>query len=220
MGFRRMFYFTLAFLFAFSLHSAQGQVEGLRVVYDDAGFLSVAAENADLQEALALIAEKAGISIKSPENFTKSITIQFDRVPLEEGLHRILKDVDHVLIFSPAVGNKEREIVSGVFVLSKEALPSGSRQTPRSAPVSSRTEEEREDEPVIEEAPASERETFEDDEEDPILVRYERQLDRLEEQMETVEEGSPQENAIMNRITNLRRQIEKRLEELEKEESQ
>ncbi len=221
MGSPKILSFSLVFILILSLPSVQGQDEKLRIAYDDAGFLSVALENADLQEVLTALAEKTGISVKSPENLQKSITVQFDRISLEEGLHRILRDIDHVLIFAPANEKGEAEIVSGVFISPEEAEGSKSRRTQKPSTVRSTPEREVESTLTTEEGLASERETDEEEEaEDPLIERYERQLDQLEEQMEMVEEGSPQEKAIMSRITRLRNQLEKRLEELDREESE
>ncbi len=220
MGFRKILSFSFVFILILSLPSVQGQDEKLRIAYDDAGLLSVALENADLQEVLTALAGKTGISIKSPENLKKSITVQFDRIALEEGLHRILRDIDHVLIFTPSNEEGEAEIVSGVFIPPEQAEGSRSRPTPTPSTVRSTPEREVETTVTTEEGLASERGPDEEEPEDPLIEKYERQLDQLEEQMEMVEEGSPQEKAIMSRITRLRNQIEKRLEELDQEESE
>lgn len=219
MGLWKIVCLSAVILLTFSLTSVHGQDERLSVIYDAEGHLSVAAENADFQEVLTAVAEKTGISIKSPENLKRSITVQFDRVPLEEGLHRILRDVNHVLIFSQSDEKDEPEIVTGVFIPSEEFKGPRMRRVSPSVPVQSRVEPEKET-PENEEMTPGAMERDEEEDEDPILARYERQLDQFEEQLELVGEGSPQGRAIMSRIVRLRSQIEKRLEELDEEESQ
>ncbi len=208
-----------AIILTFSLTSVHGQDQRLSVIYDGEGHLSVAVENAELKEVLTAVGEKTGISIRSPENLKRSITVQFDRVPLEEGLHRILRDVNHVLIFSQSDEKNEPETVTGVFIPSEEAKGSSTRWVSPSVPVQSRVEPEKEI-PENEEMTPGAMERDEEEGEDPILARYERQLDQLEEQLDTVGEDTPQGRAIMSRIARLRKQMEKRLEELDEEESQ
>ena len=188
------FSILFASILYFSPSQAQNQV--LDVAYNQ-GFLSVSAENADLQEVLAIVAEKTGVSVNLPEDLGKSITIQFDRVPLEEGLHRILRDMSYALVFSPSDEKGGVGIVSGIFVLSGETKGLRASQTTPSEPIRPKTMEKQGD---------------------TILERYESQLDRLEEQMGMVEEDSPQGRGIRSQILRLEKQIERLLQEQESQE--
>jgi len=193
--------------------------QSFRVVYDQ-GRLSVSAENARLEDVLAAIAEKTGISVKSPESLDKSITIQLDGMSLEEGLNFILRDVNHVLFFSPTDENTDRAVVSGVYIPAEDIK--GSRARPPGASSAARRMEpgEQEDEEDLEDEEIAGGMMEMSEEEDPVLLRYEEELDRLEQQMEMVEEDSPQAQAIMSKIERLQRQIEKRLDELEGQETE
>jgi hypothetical protein len=187
------------------------------VAYDQ-GLLSVSLENAELEEVLEVIGEKTGISIQSPEDLNKSITINFDRVPLEEGLYRILRGINHVLIFSPSEKETGKETVSGVYILSDQITGKRAPGITRSVPRRTRPEEENEEDLEEEEILGGLREHGKEQEEDTVLDRYERELDLLEKQMEMVGEDSPRGKAIMSRIQRLETQIEQRLDELERQE--
>jgi hypothetical protein len=159
------------------------------VAYDQ-GLLSVSLENAQLKEILQVIGEKTGISIRSPEDLNKSITIDFDRIPLEEGLYRILRGINHVLIFSPSNKETGKETVSGVYIPSQEITGRRAPMGTRSVPRTTRPDEEEE---YLEEEGAlgGVSEYGEDQEEDPVLERYESQLDLLEQQMRTALRAKP-----------------------------
>jgi len=218
MRLRKILYFLIVLLWPLSLASAEVRDQKLYVAYDR-GLLSVSLENAELEEVLEVIGEKTGISIRSPEDLNKSITINFDRLPLEEGLYRILRDINHVLIFSPSDQETGKETVSGVYIPSDKITGKGASRT-RSVPRRTKSDEEGEEDLEEEEILGGVREYGEEEEEDAVLERYERELDRLEQQMEMVEEDSPQGKAIMSRIQRLQTQIERRLDQLESQESQ
>jgi hypothetical protein len=219
MRLRKILYFLIVLLWPLSLASAEVRDQKLYVAYDR-GLLSVSLENAELEEVLEVIGEKTGISIRSPEDLNKSITINFDRLPLEEGLYRILRGIDHVLIFSSSDKEIGKETVSGVYIPSDKITGKRAPGTTRSVPRRTKPEEEEEDDLEEEEILGGVREYGEEQEEDAVLERYERELDRLEEQMEMVEEDSPQGKAIMSRIQRLQTQIERRFDQLERQESQ
>ena len=196
MGHGKILYFSIVFSSTLCFSPSQALDQVLDVAYSQ-GFLSVSAENADLQKVLAIVAEKTGVLVNVPKDLGKSITIQFDRVPLEEGLHRILRDMSYALVFSPSDEKDGAGIVSGVFVLSGETKGSRTSKTTRSEPIRAKTKKERED---------------------AILERYESQLDKLEEQMEMVEEDSPQGRRIRSQILRREKQIERLLQEQEGQE--
>jgi len=218
MGRWRILYFLILCLSTLCFAHVHAQDQEFHIVYHQ-GFLSMSVKNADLQGVLAIVAEKTGILINSPENLKKSITIEFDRVPLEEGLHRMLRDISHVLIFSRSDEKNGVEIVSGVFIPSEEIKDLKTMRITPSKPIRSKPKEKNEENLENEEVVAGVTEHGENEQEDALLERYERQLDRLEERMEMIEEDSPEGKAIMSQILHLSKQIEKRLQELDREES-
>jgi hypothetical protein len=217
MRLRKILYFLIPLLWPLLLASTEAQDQKLHVAYDQ-GLLSVSLENAQLGEVLQVVGEKTGILIQSPEDLNKSITIDFDRIPLEQGLYRILRGINHVLIFSPSNKETGKETVSGVYIPSHEITGKRAPMTPRSVPRTTRPDEEE----YLEEEGAlgGVSEYGEDQEEDPVLERYESQLDLLEQQMEAVGQDSPQAKAIMSRIQLIQTQIEQRLDALERQKSQ
>ncbi len=218
MRLRKILYVLILLLWPLSFATTEARDQELNVTYDQ-GLLSVSLEKAELDEVLEIIGERTGISIQSPEDLNKSITISFERLPLEEGLYRILRDINHVLIFSPSDQKTGKETVSGVYIPSDKITGKGASRT-RSVPQRTKSDEEAEEDLEEEEIPGGVREYGEGEEEDAVLERYEIELDRLEQQMEMVEEESPQGKAIMSRIQRLQTQIERRLEQLESQESQ
>jgi hypothetical protein len=216
MRLRKILYVLILLLWPLCFATTEARDQELNVTYDQ-GLLSVSLEKAELDEVLEIIGERTGISIQSPEDLNKSITISFEKLPLEEGLYRILRDIDHVLIFSPSDQKTGKETVSGVYIPSGKITGKGASRT-RSVPQRTKSDEEAEEDLEEEEILGGVREYGE--EEDAVLERYERELDRLEQQMEMVEEDSPQGKAIMSRIQRLQTQIERRLEQLESQESQ
>ncbi|NIS61843.1 MAG: hypothetical protein GTO13_14435 [Proteobacteria bacterium] len=196
MGPQKILCVSIVFSFTLCFFPSQAQDQVLDVEYNQ-GSLSVSAKNANLQKALAIVAEKTGVLVNIPKGLGKSITIQFDRVPLEEGLHRILRDTSYALVFSPSDEKDGAGIVSGVFVLSGETKGSRTSKTTRSEAIRPLTKKERED---------------------AILERYESQLDKLEEQMEMVEEASARGRRIRSQILRLEKQIERLLQKQEAQE--
>ncbi len=157
-------------------------------IYCDRGMLSLSAENIDLNEVLAAVADQAGISVTSPKNLEKLVTAKFSNVPLDQGLRRILKGLSYALMYAPADEKNGAESVSGVYV-----CPKGSRRRRISRRTSGphvklRTEEERRV---------------------AALERYERRLDFLERQMAQVGADSPRGQAIDRQIRLLEQRIEK-----------
>jgi hypothetical protein len=218
MGLRNNLFLLGLFLFPLFLSHAEARDQTLDVSYER-GLISVSAESAELDDVLTAIADKTGISVDAPEQLNEVITIRFQNIPLEEGLHRILKDIDHVLFFSSSGEKTGKESVSGVFIPFEELGGRGLRRS--SSPSLPRAVAPREERPETaeEELAVEEREIEEEPEEDPVVVRYENQIDRLEQQLETMDEESPQGKAVISQIQRLQEQIEKRLQELEGQES-
>jgi hypothetical protein len=210
----KVLYLLMVLLWLLSLASTEARAQRPYVAYDQ-GLLSVSLENAELQEVLEVI--ETGISVRLPENLSESITVNFDRLPLEKGLNLILRDINHALIFSSSKTGKET--VSGVYIPSDKVTAKRAPGTIRSVPKRTRPEDEGEDNLDEEEILGNVREYTVEQEEDAVLDSYERELDLLEQQIEMVGEDSPQGKAIMSRIQRLETKIEQRLQELKKQES-
>jgi hypothetical protein len=208
-------------LVVFALIHGEVRAREMEISYEE-GYLSVLLEDADLERVLTVVAEKTGISLDLPEDLKQVVTVEFDRISLEEGLYRILRDVNHVLIFSPSEGQGAGETVSGVYIPSEEFKRRGSQRSAPARPARVNRERDEEEEEDLEEEDLIDPGELDEEEEpeDPILERYERQLDLLEQQMETVEEDSPQGQAITSKMRRLQSQIETRLEQLERQEAQ
>ncbi len=157
-------------------------------IYYDGGMLSLSAESIDLKEVLAAVADQAGISVTSPKNLEKLVTAKFSNVPLDQGLHRILKGLSYALMYAPAGERSGAESVSGVYVCPKGSSRRRISRRTSEPYVKLRTEEERRA---------------------AALERYERRLDFLEQRLATVQEESNQAEAIRRQIRLLEKNIER-----------
>jgi hypothetical protein len=128
----------MVLLWPLSLASTEARAQRLYVAYDQ-GLLRVSLENAKLEEVLEIIGEKTGILVRLPEDLSESITVNFDRLPLEKGFYRILRDINHALIFSSSVTGKET--VSGVYIPSDRVTGKRAPGTIRSMPQRTRPEQ-------------------------------------------------------------------------------
>jgi hypothetical protein len=154
--------------------------------------LTLSVEEVNLRTVLAAVSEKASITVKSPGNLEKPITIEFHDIPLEQGLRRILRGVSYALIYAPGEKKDVDESVSGVFVLSEH--PTGPRTSRRGFTPSARA-------------------TTDERRKTAHLERYERRLDALEQRMAMVDRDSPQGKALSRQIILLEKHIEKLLQD-------
>jgi predicted RNase H-like nuclease (RuvC/YqgF family) len=76
--------------------------------------INISAQNADLKNVLLELANKTGISVKFSNSLEKRITIKISGYSLNEALSRVLKGLNHVIIYSGS--RKNRNIVSEVLV--------------------------------------------------------------------------------------------------------
>ncbi len=183
---------AIVFLSVASSVTAQTQNGEFLITYNE-GLLSLSVESINLNRVLTAVAKKAGISVTSPKQLEKAITAEFDGVPLEQGLRRILKGSSYALIYAPSGEENGAEIVSGVFV-----FPEGPKEARRSTRAFRQS--------LMRSKTAEERKAA-------LIDRYERRLDFLEQRMGVVDEDSPQGKAIKKQILLLERNIEKLLRE-------
>jgi hypothetical protein len=176
----------IAIMFLLSPSLAPGQDQGPELLVDyNRGLLSLSVENVNLKHVLTAVAEETGISVWYPEDLEKSITNDFNDLSLQQGLRRILRGMNYALIYSPSKGKKRGEVLSSVFVLSKQG--SRSRQTFRSSARPKTPEQRRA----------------------AAIESCRRRLDILEQQLARVGMRSLRGQAIQRRIHRLERLIEK-----------
>lgn len=124
---RGILFIAMILLLSPSLAPGQDQGPELLVEYNR-GLLTLSVENVSLKHVLTAVAKETGISVWYLKDFEKPITTEFNDLPLQQGLRRILRGMNYALIYSPFTTGKMRgEIPSGVYVLSKQG--SRSRQT-------------------------------------------------------------------------------------------
>ena len=182
---REIFFFAIMFLLSPSPAPGRDQDLELLVEYNR-GLLTLSVENVNLKHVLTAVTEETGISVWYLRDFEKPITTEFNDLPLQQGLRRILRGMNYAFLYSPSTGKKRGEVPSGVFVLSKQG--SRTRQTFRPS-AQPRTPEERRA---------------------AAIESYRRRLDILEKQMARVGMDSPRGKAIQRQI----RQFERRIERL------
>jgi hypothetical protein len=89
------------------------------------GYLSVNAYHAPLVKIFDEIGKQAGIAVDGSIEPEETITIQFERVVLEEGLKRLAKNISIVYTQSPK--DKTRRIVKIVVLPEKQKAPPPAR---------------------------------------------------------------------------------------------
>lgn len=173
-------------VFLLSPSPALGQDQGRELYIEyNRDLLSLSAENVNLKHVLTAVAEETGISVWYLKDSEKPITTDFNELPLQQGLRRILRGMNYALIYSPSPERKRGEVPSGVFVLSKQGGRSRRTFRPSARP---RNSEERRA---------------------AAIASYRKRLDILEQQMARVGMNSPRGKAIQRQIRQFERLIEK-----------
>ena len=120
-----------------SLSYAQTFNTNLRIEYKN-NLITISAQNADLKDVFLKLADKTGIFVRFPNSLKKQITIKMSGLSLNEALSRILKGLNHVIIYSGLRNN--RNVISEVFVYKKSKTSRiSSRARPREKQTASRT---------------------------------------------------------------------------------
>ncbi len=176
----------IGIMFLLSPSPALGQDQGreLHIEYNR-GLLSLSVENVNLKHVLTALAEETGISVWYLRDSGKPITTDFNDLPLQQGLRRILRGMNYALVYSPSREKRRGEVPSGVFVLSKQGSRSRQTSRPSSRP---KTPEERRA---------------------AAIERYRRRVDILEQRVARVGINSPRGQAIQRQIRQFERLIEK-----------
>lgn len=112
----QFFIVIIYFTFAISLSYAQTFKQNLRIEYNK-NLITISAQNADLKNVLLKLAKKTNIIVRIPDSLEEKITIKLSKHSLNEALSRILKGLNHAIIYSGSKNN--RKVVSEVLVYTK-----------------------------------------------------------------------------------------------------
>jgi len=112
----QFFIVIIYFTFGISLSYAQTFKQNLRIEYNK-NLITISAQNADLKNVLLKLAKKTNIIVRIPDSLEEKITIKLSKHSLNEALSRILKGLNHAIIYSGSKNN--RTVVSEVLVYTK-----------------------------------------------------------------------------------------------------
>jgi hypothetical protein len=115
------FLFTLFIFLVSACHSANAQssYQELSIDYDQDQF-TILAIDASLKNVLLKIAQKRDAYISYPDDLEQNITIKLNEVSFKEALHRLLRDFNHIIIYSGP--SKSQAVISEVYVISKKKI--------------------------------------------------------------------------------------------------
>jgi type II secretory pathway component GspD/PulD (secretin) len=114
--FLHLFIFLICFTSVNSLVYAQPYNRKFHIDYKN-NLLSISAQDADLKNVLFKVADKTGIYVRFPNSLKKQITIRISGLSLKKTLSRLLKGMNHAVVYSGS--RKNRATVSGVFVFKR-----------------------------------------------------------------------------------------------------
>jgi len=108
--------FIIYFSFAVPLSHAQNLNPNFRIEYKN-NLLSISAQKADIKNVLLKLSDKTGVSFKFPNSLKQQITIKLSGQSLRDALSRILKGLNHAIVYSGS--RKNRAAISEVLVYRK-----------------------------------------------------------------------------------------------------
>jgi hypothetical protein len=111
-----LFIFLVYLAPANSLLNAQNINQKLRVTYNN-NYLSISAIDVDLKNVLLELADKTDIYVGFPNSLKKKITIETNRISIEEALRKLLKGLNYAILYYGSSGNEVT--ISKVFVFKK-----------------------------------------------------------------------------------------------------
>ena len=121
---------TIILFFSNTLH-AQGSGKIINLVYKD-NHLTLTAENADLKSILLRLSDEAGIYVRFPDDLKKQVTLDMSEVSLDRALKKILKGINHALIYSFSKKDQSSEI-SKIYIFEKAKSTALSRREQQTA---------------------------------------------------------------------------------------
>jgi len=95
----------------------QAAADNIQINYKDQ-LLTLKAQDADIKNILLKISDLAGIYVRFPQAIEKQITIELDKVPLAKALKKLLRGLNHAIIYSIS-DKKNRAHVASVYVMQK-----------------------------------------------------------------------------------------------------
>jgi len=97
-----LFYCLLLFFASLAATAAVNAERGFHVECDS-DYIAVDIKEVPLKDLLSLVQEQSGIWFRGDETLLKrSVTIQFDKMTMTDGLKRILLSVNHAMVFDKA----------------------------------------------------------------------------------------------------------------------
>ena len=173
---------------------AQSNNQKMLISYKN-DLLSISTKDADLKKVLLKLSDKTNINIKLPVYMDKKITINKNGISLDEGLKYILKNLNHIILYSDIKNNKS--MISMVIVFS-ESKKSTKLTDSRTEAASSETQTAS----SIIQLPNSEMQAAD------IIKGYEKQIEILKKKLSTTPENSRRREHYIKRIKILEKFIE------------
>ena len=173
---------------------AQSNNQKMLISYKN-DLLSISTKDADLKKVLLKLSDKTNINIKLPVYMDKKITINKNGISLGEGLEYILKNLNHIILYSGIKNNKP--MISRVIVLS-ESKKSTKLTASRTQAANSETQAAS----SLIQLPNSEMQAAD------IIKGYEKQIEILKKKLSTTPENSKRREPYIKRIKILEKFIE------------
>ena len=180
---------------------AQSNNQKMLISYKN-DLLSISTKDADLKKVLLKLSDKTNINIKLPVYMDKKITINKNGISLGEGLEYILKNLNHIILYSGIKNNKP--MISRVIVLS-ESKKSTKLTDSRTEAASSETQpanSETQAASSLIQLPNSEMQAAD------ILKGYKKQIEILQMKLSTIPENNRLRKHYIKRIKILEKFIE------------
>ena len=180
---------------------AQSNNQKMLISYKN-DLLSISTKDADLKKVLLKLSDKTNINIKLPVYMDKKITINKNGISLGEGLESLLKNLNHIILYSGIKNNKP--MISRVIVLS-ESKKSTKLTDSRTQAASSETQpanSETQAASSVIQLPNSEMQAAD------IIKGYEKQIEILKNKLSTIPENSRLRKHYIKRIKILEKFIE------------
>jgi len=184
-----IFLITLTLLWAVPHGNAHGEAPPPDVQVTSTGDLvSLQARDADIKKILRAFSQSTGIPVAFPESMEDRISVDIVKMPPARALARVLRDINHVIVYSPGQENGAARVAK-VFVYEQ------ARGGPAAAPVRASN-------------PVSTTHSRED--------RIKRQIARYEERIEAISRGLTTVDPNTIQGQRLQRQMERYQKSIER----
>jgi hypothetical protein len=201
---------------------AQSNNQEILISYKN-DLLSISTKDADLKKVLLKLSDETNINIKFPVYIDNKITINKNGISLGEGLEYILKNLNHIILYSGIKNNKP--MISRVIVFS-ESKSSTKLTDSKTQAASSKTQAASSEIQAASseiQAASSEIQAASSEIQPPrsiiqlpnsemqaadIIKGYEKQIEILKEKLSTIPENSRWRKNYINRIKKLEKLIE------------